>query len=134
MPRKRKNPAKLSIEQLQTQLAQIEIDRKKLETALEKRRAADLSEFAATLRGQIQERGYRADVVIALLNGRKGAASRRRGTGRYVRYADPDKPRHTYVRGPLPRWFGAKMEEAGLDPRNKTHREQFKATHLKQVA
>ncbi len=95
MPRKKKEPEKPSIEQIENQLAQIEVDRKALDSALKTRRAAELAAFAQEIREQIAQRGYRVDeVVAALKKGRKTAAGGRRSV-HYVRYVDPDNPKHS---------------------------------------
>jgi len=130
MAQKKEKSPKLSIEQIQKQIEQIEVDRKKLEKALKERRTAELVEFAQTLREQIAERGYKADEVIALLTKRRRVTSRKEADSQYTRYVDPENPKHSYVRGPIPRWLKEKMAEAGYDPRNKNHREEFKSTRL----
>ena len=134
MPRKKQDPTDLSIEQIQQQLAQIESDRANLETALENRRAAELSAFAQSIREQMAEHGYHADEVISLLQRGRKRATARRGNGQYARYADPDNPRQTYSRGALPVWLREKMEAAGYDAADKAQREEFKANYLQQVA
>ncbi len=134
MPKKKKlEPAPLTIDQIQEQLAQIEVSRETLEAALKQRRRADLIAFSETLRDQIAERGYQIDEVIALLQKGRKTASGRRGGGQHARYVDPDNPALTYGKGPLPAWLREKMEVAGYDATDKTQREAFKSTHLKRV-
>ncbi len=134
MPKKRKEPETLSIEQIENRLAQMEADRKALESALKKRRSAELSAFAQEIREQITQRGYRVDEVIAVLTKGRRTASGGRRSVHYVRYVDPDNPKHSYVRGPIPGWLQEKMEAAGYDPSDKAQREEFKSTHLKRAA
>lgn len=133
MARKKQEPAPLTIEQMEQRLAQIEVDREQLEAALNQRRQADLMEFAETLRGQIAERGYRMDEVIALLGKGGKTTSVRRGNG-HAHFVDPDNPSNTYSKGPLPKWLREKMEAAGYDATDKAQREAFKSTHLKWMA
>jgi DNA-binding protein H-NS len=132
MPKKKQQPAALSMEEMQQRLAEIELDREKLEVALKQRRWADLVEFAETLRGQIAERGYQIEEVIALLQKKGKGSGRRRGNGQ-PHFVDPDDPSLTYRRGPLPAWLREKMEAAGYDPTDKAQRDAFKSTFLTQV-
>ncbi len=133
MARKKQESDELSIEQIESQLAQIEADRKKLETALKQRRTVELSDFAKEIGEKITERGYQIDEVVALLSRRKKSASKRTRSAEYVRYVDPDNPAHSYSRGPLPGWLREKMEAAGYDPADKAQREEFKSSHLQRV-
>jgi DNA-binding protein H-NS len=134
MARKKKEPAELSVTEIQDQLAQLEADGKALEAALRKQRAAELSGFAREIRGQIVARGYTVDEVVSLLGkgSRRGGGSPR--SGGYPRYVDPDNPANTYSRGPVPEWLKQKMVAAGYDPADRTQREDFKAAHLELVA
>jgi DNA-binding protein H-NS len=134
MPRKKKEPTELSVQELQGQLAQMEADRKALEAALRKQRAAERSGFAREIRDQIVARGYTVDEVASLLGkgGRKGGGSRR--SAGYPQYVDPDNPANTYTRGPVPEWLKEKMRAAGYDPADRAQRDQFKAEHLELVA
>ena len=134
MPEKKKDVQDLSINQIQDKLAQIEIDKKELDSALQRRRSSERADFANEIRDKITERGYSVDEVFALLNkGRRKASSTRR-SAEYARYVDPDNPEHSYSRGPLPSWLQEKMTATGYDPADKAQREEFKSTHLKRVA
>ena len=133
MAKKKGVPAPPSIAEMQQRLAQIEVDREKLEAALAERRRADLMEFAESVREQIAERGYRMDEVIALIQKGRRASSPRRGQ-RKPHFVDPDNPAHTYSKGPLPAWLREKMHAAGYDAADKAQREAFKSNFLKQVA
>lgn len=133
MARKKQESDELSIEQIESQLAQIEADRKKLETALKQRRTVELSDFAKEIGEKITERGFHVDEVVALLSKRKKPASKRARSAEYARYVDPDNPAHSYSRGPLPGWLREKMEAAGYNPADKAQREEFKSSHLQRV-
>ena len=133
MARKKKDSAELSSQQLQQQLAQLEADRKALEAALRKRRAAELTDFANEIKEQITQRGYSVDEVFSVLTkGRRKSSGTGRSQGR--RYVDPDNPDNSYSRGPLPAWMKERMLAAGYDPADKGHREAFKTSHLELVA
>jgi DNA-binding protein H-NS len=133
MARKKKDSAELSSQQLQQQLAQLEADRKALEAALRKRRAAELTDFANEIKEQITQRGYSVDEVFSVLTkGRRKSSGIGRSQGR--RYVDPDNPDNSYSRGPLPAWMKERMLAAGYDPADKGHREEFKTSHLELVA
>ena len=133
MARKKKEPAELSATEIQDQLAQIEADKKALEAALRKQRAAELSGFAREIRDQIVARGYSVDEVVSVLSkgSRRGVGGA--GSGSYPRYVDPDNPANTYSRGPVPEWLKEKMIAGGYDPANRGQREEFKAVHLQLI-
>ena len=134
MPKKKKDPANLSIDQLEEQLAQVEADKKALELALKKQRSVELADFAKEIHDQISARGYTIDEVLSQL----GKGKRKTPTGRraaeYPRYVDPDNPERGYTRGPLPTWLRQKMQAEGYDATDKEQREAFKSNYLKQVA
>ena len=133
MARKKKDSAELSSQQLQQQLAQLEADRKALEAALRKRRAAELNDFANEIKEQITQRGYSVDEVFSVLTkGRRKSTGTSRSQGR--RYVDPDNPDNSYSRGPLPAWMKERMLAAGYDPADKGQREEFKTSQLELVA
>lgn len=134
MARKKKESADLSAREITKQLEQMEADKKALEAALRKQRAAELSGFAKEIRALITERGYTTDdVCSALTKGRRKAVSGRR-SGAYPQYVDPDNPSNTYSRGPVPVWLKEKMIAEGYDPADKGQREEFKSAKLQQVA
>jgi len=134
MPRKKKERAELSASEIQEQLAQMEADKKALETALKKKRAAELSGFVKEIRDQIIERGYEVDQVISALSKGRRKASSGRQSRNYARYVDPENPDRGYTRGPLPKWLHEMMTTSGFDPADKAQREEFKETHLQKVA
>jgi DNA-binding protein H-NS len=134
MARKKKETVELSLTEIQDKLAQVEADRKALEAAFRKQRAAELSGFAKEIKDQITERGYTVDEVFSVLTkGRRKSVGKRR-SGNYPQYVDPDNPDNTYSRGPVPVWMKEKMIASGYDPEDKAQREEFKASHLKLAA
>ena len=133
MARKKADTGELSAKALQDQIAEMEAERKRLEAALKQRLASEITDFAKEIAATIAERGYQVDEVVALLRKGKRSAPRRRGSGAYAHYVDPDNPENTYSRGPLPKWLTEKMIAAGFDPSDKTQREEFKANHLNRV-
>ena len=134
MARKKKESTELSAKEIQDQLAQVEADKKALEAALKKQRAAELSGFATEIKEQITERGYTVDEVFAALSkGRRRPGGGRR-SGSYPQYIDPEDPANTYSRGPVPVWMKEKMIAAGYDPKDKEQREKFKTSHLQLAA
>ena len=132
MAKKNQESAPLSIDQIEQQLAQMEVDREMLEAALKERRQGDLVALAESLREQIAERGYQLDEVIAVLQKGRRTTSRRRGEGQ-PRYVDPDNPAHTYSKGPIPGWLREMMQAAGYDVTDRSQREAFKTAHLRRV-
>jgi DNA-binding protein H-NS len=127
----------LSVDEIERQLAQLTQQRRELENALEQRRHQGKYELAEQIKMMIAERGYAPADITSLLGGRKrrGGAAAKAGVGRqYTAYRDPDDPSHVYVRGVLPGWMKAKMQEHGYDPSSKTDREAFKANVLQAVA
>ena len=134
MARKKKETSELSAKEIREQLVQIEADKKALEATLKRQRAAQLSGFAKEMRDQITQRGYSVNEVFgALTKGRrKGAGDHR--SGNYAQYVDPENPKNTYSRGPVPAWLKNKMADAGYDPADKAQRERFKAAHLTLIA
>jgi len=133
MPRKKNSSEAQSAQAIQEQLARLEADKKELEAALRKQRAAELTDFANEIKEQITQRGYTVDEVFSLLTkGRR--KSTRTGRSRGRRYVDPNNPGNTYSRGPLPAWMKERMLAAGYDPADKGHREEFKTSHLELAA
>jgi DNA-binding protein H-NS len=126
----------LSLEQIEQQLAKLAQDRLELENALEQRRQQGKYELAEQIKAMIAEQGYAVVDITSLLTGRKrrGAAAKSRVAREYTAYRDPDDPSHVYVRGVIPGWMKAKMQEQGYDPSSKEDREAFKTNVLKAVA
>ena len=134
MARKKQDSGELSAQAIQNRLAEMEAERKRLEAEFKKRMANELSDFAKEIATMITDRGYQIDEVVGLLQKGKRSGSKRRASGTYAHYIDPDNPENTYSRGPLPRWLTEKMAAAGFDPADKAQREEFKASHLKRAA
>ena len=123
-----------SVEEIQTQLAQLEADENALREALREQQAAAFAAFVDELREQIRAHGYGLDDVVAQLSKGRRGRSAKRASGSVTRYVDPENPTQTYSRGPLPTWLREKMEAAGYDPADKAQREEFKASHLQLAA
>ena len=134
MARKKKETVELSLTEIQEKLAQVEADKKALMTALKAQRAAELTDFAKELRAQIIERGYTVDEVFDVLTKGRRRTSENRRTRTYIRYVDPDNPKRSYSRGPLPAWLREMMIAEGYDVEDKAQRAEFKANHLTQAA
>jgi DNA-binding protein H-NS len=134
MARKKKESTELSAKEIQDQLAKVEADKKALEAALKKQRAAELSGFANEIKEQITERGYTVDEVFSALSKRRRKPGGGRRSGSYPQYVDPEDPTNTYSRGPVPVWMKEKMIAAGYDPQDKEQREKFKTSHLQMAA
>ena len=134
MPRKKKEPADISVDQIEEQLAQIQADKKALALELKRQRSVELADFAKDIRDQISGRGYSVDEVFAQLRKGRRKASAAGRSAEYPRYVDPDNPERGYTRGPLPTWLRQKMEAEGYDATDKEQREAFKENYLKKVA
>ena len=134
MARKKQDSGEMSAQAIQSQLAEMEAERKRLEVELKKRMASEITDFAKEIAAMITERGYQIDEVVSLLGKGKRSGPRRRGSAAYAYYVDPDNPENVYSRGPLPKWLTGKMTAAGFDPGDKAQREEFKATHLTRAA
>jgi DNA-binding protein H-NS len=126
----------LSVEELQSQLHQIEQSRVDLEKALYQRWHEAKSELAQEIREMIEQRGYDVDEIAALIvpRRRRAVAAKKSGGNRsYTRYVDPENPNNVYIRGVLPRWMKEKMAAQGYDPSAKPDREAFKSNYLQAV-
>ena len=134
MPNNWQSSKPQSLEEIQSQLAQLKADQAALQEALRERRAAELAAFIDELREQIKARGYSVDDVVARLSKGRGRRPVTSASSGVVRYVDPENPQHTYARGPLPSWLREKMQAAGYDPADKAQRDDFKATRLRLAA
>ncbi len=125
----------LSVDELQSQLQQIEQNKADLEKALYQRWHEAKSELAQELRDMIEGRGYEIDEILELVapKRRRGAGTGKKGNRNYTRYVDPENPENVYVRGVLPKWMKEKMTAQGYDPSVREDRESFKANHLQAV-
>lgn len=124
----------LSVEELQSQLQQVEQNRADLEKALSQRWHEAKAELAQQIREMIEDRGYDVEDITAMVvpRRRRGAASKK-GNRSYTRYVDPENPGNVYIRGVLPGWMKEKMVSQGYDPSVKEDREAFKANYLQAI-
>lgn len=130
-----KNFEQLSANELQTHLEKVNQEKAALARALETRREEEKRALAAEVRAIIKERGHDLDEIVELVNGRKGRGAKRSTVNAgYARYADPENPSNTYVRGRLPNWLIDKMSANGYDPASPEQRAEFKEQHLVRVA
>ncbi len=126
----------LSVEELQSQLQQVEQSRSDLEKALYQRWHEAKSELAQEIREMIDQRGYEVEEIAELIlpRRRRAGAAKKGGSNRsYTRYVDPENSDNIYVRGVLPRWMKEKMTAQGYDPSVKADREAFKSSYLQAV-
>lgn len=124
----------LSVDELQSQLQEVEQSKATLEKALYQRWHEAKSELAQEIREMVSTRGYDMDEIIDLvLPKRRRAVAAKKGNRNYTRYIDPENPENFYVRGVLPKWMKEKMTANGYDPSVKDDREAFKAQHLQAV-
>lgn len=124
---------KLSVEELEAKLAEAAEAQAAIEQLMDQRLEEAKGELVQEIRDLITERGHEVDDIADLLRKgrrRRKAAAQRKGAGRYAYYVDPENPENVYTRGPLPKWFRAKMEEKGLDPASTEDRSTFKQNHL----
>ena len=123
----------LSLEELHAKLEETAKAQASIEKLVAQRKEEAKGELAQEIRDLIAERGYAVEDIAELLQKdrrRKKAAVRGKGAGRYACYVDPENPENIYTRGPLPKWFRAKMEEKGYDPDSTQDRNTFKQNHL----
>ncbi|NBC46918.1 MAG: H-NS histone family protein [Gammaproteobacteria bacterium] len=125
----------LSADELKAHLENLDAEKQALARALEARQQQEKRELADQIKGMITERGYDAEEITGLVLGRKRRNGKAADTSAgYARYADPDNPNNTYLRGRLPNWLVEKMSANGYDPRSAEHRAQFKEQHLVKIA
>jgi DNA-binding protein H-NS len=127
----------LSIDEIERQLEQLAQEQSGLARALEERRHQAKYDLAEQIKEMIAEQGYEVEEITPLIAARRrrAAVSAKQGTARqYTKYIDPDNPANVYVRGVIPGWMKAKMQEQGYDPSSKEDRETFKASSLQAVA
>jgi DNA-binding protein H-NS len=124
----------LSVDELQSQLQQIEQSKVDLEKALYQRWHEAKSELAKEIRDLVESRGYDMEEIMDLVTPkRRRMATAKKGNRNYTRYVDPENPDNFYVRGVLPKWMKEKMRAQGYDPSIKDDREAFKANYLQAV-
>jgi DNA-binding protein H-NS len=127
--------AQLSSDELKAHLDKLDAEKKALAQALETRREDEKRALADEIKAMIKDRGYDLDEITELVLGRKRRRAKSAdANASYARYADPDNPNNTYIRGRLPNWLVEKMSANGYDPSSAEHRAQFKEQHLVKVA
>lgn len=134
----------MSPAEIQQHLAAIEQQRVSALHALNQAKEQAKQDLAEVIKDMITERGYTLDDIVPLL-----AAKRRRPSSRRQKvqeapvaapapqgayYVDPENAANIYVKGAIPGWMKEKMLSQGLDPKNKTDRNSFKADYLQRVA
>jgi DNA-binding protein H-NS len=125
----------LSAQELKAHLETLQAEKQALARALDARREDEKRELAEEIKTMIKDRGYDLEEIAHLVAGRK----RRNGksgdaNASYARYADPENPNNTYIRGRLPNWLVEKMSANGYDPASAEDRAQFKEQHLVKAA
>ena len=123
----------LSLEELHAKLEETAKAQATIEKLVAQRKEEAKGELAQEIRDLIAERGYAVEDIAELLQKgrrRKKADVQGKGAGRYACYVDPENPENIYKRGPLPKWFRAKMQEKGYDPNSTQDRNTFKQNHL----
>jgi DNA-binding protein H-NS len=123
----------LSLEELRAKLQETAEAQAAIAKLVAQRKEQAKGELAQEIHDLIIEGGYAVEDIAELLQKgrrRKKAGVQGKGAGRYACYVDPENPENIYTRGPLPKWFRAKMEEKGLDPNSTEDRAAFKQNHL----
>jgi DNA-binding protein H-NS len=129
------NYERLSADDLKAHLERLDAEKTALSRALESRREQDKRRLATEIKVLIKERGHDVGEIAELVLGRRRRAGAQPDPNAgYTRYADPDNPNNTYVRGRLPNWLIEKMSANGYDPHSPEQRAQFKEQHLVRVA
>lgn len=130
-----KNMSAMTLDEIEQQLQQIELNKRSLQKALEQKKMRRKSDLAAKVRDMITAEGFDVAEIVGLVEKKKrgGAGAAKEASGSYTTYVDPDNPKNVYVRGVLPRWMKEKMQALRLDPGSKGDRDKFKAKHLKAV-
>lgn len=131
-----KNVSNMTLNEIEEQIQQMELNKRNLEKAREQKKMRQKTDLAAKVRDMISAEGFDVAEIVALMEKKKrgGAGASKQSSGSYTTYVDPDNSSNVYVRGVLPRWMKDKMQALHLDPGNKDHRDKFKAKHLKAVA
>jgi DNA-binding protein H-NS len=125
----------LTAAELKAQIENLKAEQQALARALEERKEQEKRDLAEAIQGMITERGYDLEEITTLVLGRKRRNSKSpTANASYARYADPDNPNNTYLRGRLPNWLVEKMSANGYDPNSAEQRAQFKEEHLVKVA
>ena len=123
----------LSLEELHAKLEETAEAQAAIGQLMAQRREEAKGELVQEIRDLIAERGYAMEDIAELLQKgrrRRKADVQSKGAGRYACYVDPENRENIYKRGPLPKWFRAKMEEKGYNPNSTEDRTTFKQNHL----
>lgn len=119
------NLSNLTLEQLQ----KLKTDLSKEET---KKKRLEKSRLVTQLAGEIRKNGFTVEEIAQALLRKKGKApaakraSTRRGAANPA-YVDPEDPNNTWTfKGRAPKWVEERMKAAGLDVKNREHKEQFR--------
>ena len=135
----------MSPAEIQQHLAAIEQQRVSALHALNQAKEQAKQDLAEVIKDMITERGYALDDIVPLLTAKRRRSSSRRQqaqespvvaapTPQGAYYIDPENAANVYVKGAIPGWMKQKMLSQGLDPKNKTDRNSFKADYLQRVA
>ncbi len=133
---------RMSPAEIQQHLAAIEQQRVNALQALNQAKEQARQDLAEVIKDMIAERGYTLDDIVPLLTAKRRRSSTRRHKaqepavaaapqGAY--YVDPENTANVYVKGAIPGWMKQKMLSQGLDPKDKTDRNSFKANYLQRV-
>lgn len=125
----------MNVTELNAELERLAQQQAELAGVLERREEEEKIALANEIKAMISERRYRIDEIVELVLGRKSRKSSSDLSNKsYVRYANPDNPHQTYVRGRMPAWLTELMSANGYDPASPEHRAAFKEQHLVRVA
>lgn len=134
----------MSPAEIQQHLATIEQQRVNALQALNQAQAQAKLDLAQVIKDMIAERGYTLDDIVPLLNAKRRRSYSRRQkaqeplvaappTPQGAYYVDPENDGNVYIKGAIPGWMKQKMLSQGLDPKNKTDRNSFKANYLQRM-
>ena len=135
---------RMSPAEIQQHLAAIEQQRVNALQALNQAKEQARQDLAEVIKDMIAERGYTLDDIVPLLTAKRRRSSTRRQkaqepaivaapTPQGAYYVDPENAANVYVKGAIPGWMKQKMLSQGLDPKDKTDRNSFKANYLQRV-
>ncbi|MDZ7754355.1 MAG: H-NS histone family protein [Gammaproteobacteria bacterium] len=119
------NVSNLTLEQIQ----KLKTDLNKEET---RKKRSQKSRLVTQLAGEIRKSGFTVEEIANDLLQKKSKApvAKRAGTRRgsvNVAYIDPEDPNNTWTfKGRAPKWVEERMQAAGLDIKNREHKEQFR--------
>jgi DNA-binding protein H-NS len=129
------NFEEMSSDALRSHLEKIDAEKAALLQALDARKEEEMKSLAAEIKALIIERGFDVEEIAdRVLSRKRKASTSGKSSAGYERYADPDNPHQTYLRGRLPNWLSEKMVANGYDPTSPEHRTEFKEKHLVKVA